>query len=117
MTMACVAVFNAAADAPQVVPHRRRMMLFRADVAYALLEGQGSVQGDSEVPWFGAWRKGITTDVDDSSLQASLVFKWNGVVVVFASLRRRRHASSEKADEVLHGGVDWSTFTWSPLSS
>ena len=45
-----------------------------------LLEGLGSVQGDSEVPWAGAWQKGITIDMDDKLLAGFLgvQVEWGG---------------------------------------
>ena len=105
MTMACVAVLNVAADAPQVVPHAQAAndavpcRHFGADVAHVLLEGQGSVQGDSEVPWVGAWRKDITIDVDDELLAGFLgvQVEWGGSCFCLAETQA---PSSKKADEV-----------------
>ena len=66
-----------------------------------LLEGLGSVQGDSEVPWVGSWRKGITNYVDDELLAGflSVQVEWGGSCFC---LPETQAPSSEKADEVLH---------------
>ena len=66
-----------------------------------LLEGQGSVQGDSEVPWVGTWWKGITIDEDDELLAGFLgvQVEWGGSCFCLAETQA---PSSGKADEVLH---------------
>ena len=63
------------------------------------LEIQGSVQGDSKVPWVGAWRKGITIDVDDELLAGFLGVQVERGGSCFC-LTEMQAPSSKKVDEV-----------------